>query len=93
MPLTPRHKRDLLAIVSLLAGVFFGLTLLPWDITGPAGRFVGGLLWRYFGAGAAMIPVLGIVTGLAGFGRFQELGLRRLSVLIAGLIILSPYAM
>jgi S-DNA-T family DNA segregation ATPase FtsK/SpoIIIE len=91
MLLTPRHVRELIAIVSLLAGVFFGLTLLPWDVTGPFGRMVGGALWRYLGCGAALIPVLGLVTALAGFGRFRELGLRRVSGLLAGLIILLPF--
>ncbi len=91
MPLKPRHKQELIAIVSLLAGVFIGLTLLPWDVTGPAGRVVGTLLWRLLGAGAALIPVLGLVIALASFGRFRELELRRASALVAGLVILLPF--
>ncbi len=91
MLLPPRHVRELIAIVSLLAGVFFGLTLLPWDVTGPLGSALGRALWRYLGAGAALIPVLGVVTALAGFGRFRDLGLRRISGLTAGLIILLPF--
>jgi S-DNA-T family DNA segregation ATPase FtsK/SpoIIIE len=91
MKLTPRHVRELVAIVSLLAGIFFGLTLLPWDVTGPLGRALGNALWRYLGAGAALIPVLGVLTALAGFGRFPGLGLRRVSALIAGLVILIPF--
>ncbi len=89
---TPRRRRELLAIVSILAGVFFALALPPWDITGPVGRFFGRVLWEYLGSGAALIPALGVVLGLAGFGRFQELGLKRVSVLIAGLVILVPFA-
>jgi len=92
MPLTPRHQRELLAIVSILAGVFFALALPGWDITGPAGKFLGRVLWEYLGSGAALIPVLGVVLGLAGFGRFRELGLRRVSVLVAGLVLLVPFA-
>jgi S-DNA-T family DNA segregation ATPase FtsK/SpoIIIE len=90
--MTPRRRRELLAIVSLLAGVFFGLTLLPWDVTGPIGRFVGGLLWKYCGSGAAAIPALGILTGLAGLGRLEEPSLRRAAVLLTGLAIVVPYA-
>ncbi len=89
---TPRRKRELLAIVSILVGVFFALALPPWNITGPVGRFFGRILWEYLGSGAALIPVLGVVLGLAGFGRFQELGLKRVAVLIAGLVILVPFA-
>jgi S-DNA-T family DNA segregation ATPase FtsK/SpoIIIE len=88
---TPRHKQELIAIAALLAGVFIGLTLLPWDVTGPAGRVVGGLLWRSLGSGAALMPVLGIVIGLASIGRIRELGLRRVSILVAGLVILLPF--
>jgi len=90
--MTPRRRQELLAIVSLLAGVFVGLTLLPWDVTGPGGRFVGSVLWKYFGAGAAVIPALGILTGMVGLGRLGEPGLRRATVLLAGLAIVIPYA-
>ncbi len=89
---TPRRKRELLAIVSILAGVFFALALPPWDITGPVGRFFGRNLWLFLGSGAALIPVLGIVLGLTGFGRFRDLGLKRVSVFVAGLVILVPFA-
>ncbi len=92
MPFAPRRKRELIAIISFLAGVFTGLALLPWDITGPIGRGVGRSLWEYLGLGGALIPILGIVTGLAGFGRFRELGLRRSAVLLAGLVPLVPFA-
>jgi type IV secretory pathway VirB2 component (pilin) len=92
MSATPRRRRELLAIVSILAGVFFALALPPWDITGPVGRFFARILWEFLGSGAALIPVLGIVLGLTGFGRFRELGLKRVSVLVAGLVILMPFA-
>src|SRR2546429_521048 len=42
MPLTARHRQELLAIVALLVGVFVGLTLMPTDLTGPAGEAAGG---------------------------------------------------
>jgi S-DNA-T family DNA segregation ATPase FtsK/SpoIIIE len=92
MALTTRHKQELTAIVALLAGVFIGLTLLPWDVTGPAGRVVGGMLWRSLGSGAAIIPVMGIVIALASFGRIQEPSVRRLWLLSAGLVVLLPFA-
>ncbi|MFQ5702536.1 MAG: DNA translocase FtsK [Gemmatimonadales bacterium] len=93
MPLSSRRRQELIAIVSLLAGVFIGLALLPWDITGPMGRAVGRRLWEYFGLGGALIPVMGIATGLAGFGRFRQLGLGRAAVLLAGLVLLVPFAL
>jgi len=92
MPLTERHRRELLAIVSLLVGLFVALTLIPWDITGAFGRFIGHLLWKYFGAGAVVIPVLGIAVGLAGFGRIPGIDVRRVGALFGGLIVLVPYA-
>ncbi len=92
MALTARHKQELTAIVALLAGVFIGLTLLPWDVTGPAGQVVGGMLWRSLGSGAAIIPVMGIVIALASFGRIREPSVRRLWLLTAGLVVLLPFA-
>ncbi|UCD24661.1 MAG: hypothetical protein JSW51_01730 [Gemmatimonadota bacterium] len=91
MQLTQRHRQEMIAIMSLLAGVFIGLTLLPWDVTGPAGRVVGTLLWRLLGAGAALIPLLGAVIALANLGRFRGLELQRVSALLAGLVILLPF--
>ncbi|MBI2071842.1 MAG: DNA translocase FtsK [Gemmatimonadetes bacterium] len=93
MPLSPRHRRELIAIVALLVGVFVGLTLLPLDLTGPAGRALGRFLWQYLGAGAAVIPILGIALGLAGFGRLGATELWRVAVLFGGLILLVPYAL
>ncbi len=90
--LTPRHRQELLAIFSLLVGVFIGLTLIPWEITGPTGRTVGRFLWKTLGTGAGLIPLLGVSLGLAGFGRLRRLDFSRVSVLFAGLIILLPFA-
>jgi len=93
MPLSPRHRQELIAIVALLVGVFVGLTLLPLDLTGPAGRGMGRFLWQYLGAGAALMPVLGVALGLAGFGRLGRAELWRVAVLFGGLIPLVPYAL
>jgi S-DNA-T family DNA segregation ATPase FtsK/SpoIIIE len=92
MPLTPRHHQELVAIVALLVGVFIGLTLLPFDLTGPAGRALGPFLWQYLGLGAALLPLLGIGVGLAGFGRFGGFEPRRVAVLFVGLVPLVPFA-
>ena len=93
MSITSGRRRELIAIVALLVGVFIGLAMQPWwDVTGPLGRSVGRILPKYFGVGAVMIAMLGIFVGLAGFGRFRGLGLRRASVLIAGLVLLLPFA-
>ncbi len=93
MALSPRHRQELIAIVALLVGVFVGLTLLPFDLTGPAGRGLGRFLWQYLGAGAAVIPLLGVALGLAGFGRLGGAELWRVAVLFMGLIPLVPYAL
>jgi S-DNA-T family DNA segregation ATPase FtsK/SpoIIIE len=92
MTLTPRHKQELLAIVSLLVGVFVGLTLLPWDITGAAGRVIGRFLWMSLGMGAGLLPLLGFGVALAGFGRLPRLDIARVAVLLGGLVLLIPFA-
>jgi S-DNA-T family DNA segregation ATPase FtsK/SpoIIIE len=89
---TSGRRQELVAIVSLLAGIFVALTLLPWDITGPVGRIAGEFLWKWFGLGAVLIPVLGVGVGLAGFGLVPRLDLERVAVLCAGLVLLVPYA-
>jgi S-DNA-T family DNA segregation ATPase FtsK/SpoIIIE len=92
MPLNPRHRQELIAIAALLVGVFVGLSLLPLDFTGPVGRVTGRLLWQYLGVGAALIPLLGVGVGLAGFGRFGHLSLGRVALLFLGLVPLVPFA-
>jgi hypothetical protein len=91
MALTTRHRQELLAIVSLLVGLFVGLTLIPWDITGLAGRLVGRFLWTSLGVGAVFLPVMGLGLALAGFGRLP-LDTRRAAVLLGALVVLVPFA-
>jgi S-DNA-T family DNA segregation ATPase FtsK/SpoIIIE len=91
MPLSDRHRRELIAIVALLAGLFVGLALLPYGFTGPVGRILGGLLKTGLGAGAVMLPLFGIGAGLVGFGWLTALDFRRLAILCGGLVILLPY--
>jgi DNA segregation ATPase FtsK/SpoIIIE, S-DNA-T family len=83
--------RRLGAVTALVAGLFVGLTLLPFPLTGPIGRSLGQTLWHLLGAGALGIPLLGIGLALAGFDRLGALDMKRSAVLIAGLSILLPY--
>jgi S-DNA-T family DNA segregation ATPase FtsK/SpoIIIE len=92
MALTPRNKQELLAIVSLLVGVFVALTLLPWDVTGAVGSVIGRFLWMSLGAGAGILPLLGLGVALAGFGRIPRLDVARVAVLFGGLVILIPFS-
>lgn len=92
MTAAPGYRRELSAIVALLLGVFLLLALLPLDVTGPAGRAAGRVLWTYLGAGAVMIPLLGVGAGLAGLGRFPVRGIGRVALLGGALALLLPYA-
>jgi S-DNA-T family DNA segregation ATPase FtsK/SpoIIIE len=92
MPLASRHRQELLAIVSLLAGVFVALTLVPWDLTGPVGHAIGRFLLAALGAGAVLLPVVAAAAALAAFRRLGPLDVPRAAVLGAGLVALVPYA-
>jgi S-DNA-T family DNA segregation ATPase FtsK/SpoIIIE len=93
MPLSPRHRQELIAVGALLAGLFVGLALLPLDFTGPLGRILGrGILLPGLGAGALILPAFGIAAGLAGFGWLGAFDLKRTAVLAGGLLVLLPYA-
>ncbi|MGH7672300.1 MAG: DNA translocase FtsK [Gemmatimonadales bacterium] len=85
------HRQELLGITALLVGLFLGLTLLQLPITGSWGRGIGGFLWKVFGVGSAVLPVLGIVWVLAAFERLGRLSWGRTASLGAGLILLVPY--
>jgi DNA segregation ATPase FtsK/SpoIIIE, S-DNA-T family len=84
-------RRRLGAITALVAGLFIGLTLLPFPLTGPVGHWLGQKLWDSFGAGALGIPLLGIGLALAGFERLGTLDMKRSAALIIGLSLLLPY--
>jgi DNA segregation ATPase FtsK/SpoIIIE, S-DNA-T family len=85
-------RRELIGIAALVGGLFLGLTLLPWDLTGGLGSGLGRLLVRAFGAGAILIPIMGVGWALAAFGRLGTLSTLRTAALFAGLIILIPYS-
>jgi len=87
-----RAREELVGIGALVVGLFLGLTLAPWHVTGNIGAAVGGALWKAFGVGSVVIPVLGIGWALAAFGRLGSVSSPRAAVLGAGLILLLPYA-
>ena len=84
-------RRRLGAITALVLGVFVGLTLLPFELTGPVGRWVGHELWHALGIGATGLPLLGLGLALAGFERLGRLDMKRAAVLMIGLSLLVPY--
>ncbi|HKT59325.1 MAG TPA: DNA translocase FtsK [Gemmatimonadales bacterium] len=84
-------RRRLGAITALVVGLFVGLTLLPFPLTGPIGHSLGNTLWEWLGAGALGIPLLGIGLALAGFERLGTLDMKRSAFLIVGLSVLLPY--
>ena len=84
-------RRRLGAVAALVLGLFVGLTLLPVNVTGPVGSFLGHGLWQLLGAGALGIPLLGVGLGLAGFDRLPRLDMKRAAILGIGLSFLVPY--
>ncbi|HWZ27324.1 MAG TPA: DNA translocase FtsK [Gemmatimonadales bacterium] len=90
--MNPRAREELVGIGALVLGLFLGLTLAPWHVTGNIGSAVGGALWNVFGVGSAVIPALGIGWALAAFGRMGSVSSPRAATLGVGLIVLLPYA-
>ena len=90
--MTPKARAELIGVGALVVGLFLGLTLLPWHVTGGVGERLGAVCWHGLGLGAVLLPVLGIGWALAAFGRLGSLSTPRVAVLVAGLILLVPYA-
>jgi S-DNA-T family DNA segregation ATPase FtsK/SpoIIIE len=88
---TPRVREELIGIGALVIGVFLGLTLFSTHVTGSWGRGLGLELWKFFGAGAVLLPVLGITWALAAFQRLGPLSALRAAALGASLVVLVPY--
>jgi S-DNA-T family DNA segregation ATPase FtsK/SpoIIIE len=86
-----KARNELIGVAALLLGLFFGLTLLQLPLTGSWGREIGGALWKLFGLGAVVLPVLGVGWALAAFERLGPLSWGRAAALGAGLILLVPY--
>jgi DNA segregation ATPase FtsK/SpoIIIE, S-DNA-T family len=91
MPLSDRHRRELLAIGALLVGLFLGIALVAPSLTGPVGRFLGPRLVKWLGVGAVVLPGVGLATGLVGLGWVRGIDLRRTAILGGGMILLAPY--
>ncbi len=87
-----KARTELIGVAALLLGLFFGLTLLQLPLTGSWGRAIGGMLWKLFGLGAVVLPVLGIGWALAAFERLGPLSAGRAAALGGGLILLVPYS-
>jgi S-DNA-T family DNA segregation ATPase FtsK/SpoIIIE len=86
-----KARQELIGIAALLVGLFLGLTLLQLPVTGSWGRATGALLWKLFGVGSAVLPLLGIIWVLAAFERLGRLSSGRVAALGAGLTLLVPY--
>jgi S-DNA-T family DNA segregation ATPase FtsK/SpoIIIE len=84
-------RRHLSAIIALVVGSFIGLTLLPLDLTGPIGEWLGASLWRALGVGAVGFPLLGLGLALAGFDHLPRLDMKRVAILVGGLAVLAPF--
>ncbi len=89
--MTADSRRRLGAITALVLGVFVGLTLVPFGLTGPVGDAIGPPLWRWLGLGAVGVPLLGIGLALAGFERLGPIDMKRSALLAGGLSLLVPY--
>ncbi|MEO8201139.1 MAG: DNA translocase FtsK [Gemmatimonadota bacterium] len=89
--MTEDARRRLGAITALVGGLFLGLTLLPFGITGTIGGAIGRMLWRGFGAGAVGLPLLGFGLALSGFDRTPRVSMKQAALLLGGLSVLVPY--
>jgi S-DNA-T family DNA segregation ATPase FtsK/SpoIIIE len=89
--MTEEARRRLGAVAALVAGLFLGLTLLPFPLTGPIGGGIGRLLWKGFGAGAIGVPLLGFGLALSGFNRTPRISMKQAALLLGGLSLLVPY--
>jgi DNA segregation ATPase FtsK/SpoIIIE, S-DNA-T family len=86
-----KARAELLGIGALVVGLFFGLTLLRLPLTGSWGDALGSLLWRRLGAGALLVPLLGLAWALAAFEHLGHLSAARAAALGAGLVLIVPY--
>jgi S-DNA-T family DNA segregation ATPase FtsK/SpoIIIE len=89
--MNPKARAELIGVGALVVGLFLGLTLLPYHLTGGVGDRLGTLCWHGFGAGAVLLPALGIGWALAAFGRLGSLSTPRTAALGVGLILVVPY--
>ena len=90
--MNPKARAELGGVGALVVGLFLGLTLLPWHLTGGLGERLGSFCWQNLGAGAVLLPVLGVGWALAAFGRLGPLSTPRAAALVGGLVLLVPFA-
>jgi DNA segregation ATPase FtsK/SpoIIIE, S-DNA-T family len=90
--MNPKARSELIGVGALVIGLFLGLTLLPLHLTGGLGERLGSFCWQTLGVGAILLPVLGLGWALAAFGRLGSLTTLRAAGLIAGLVLLVPFA-
>jgi S-DNA-T family DNA segregation ATPase FtsK/SpoIIIE len=90
--MNPKARAELGGVGALVVGLFLGLTLLPWHLTGGLGERLGTFCWQNLGVGAVLLPVLGVGWALAAFGRLGSLSTPRAAALVAGLVLLVPFA-
>ena len=86
-----KARQELIGIGALVVGLFLGLTLVGLPITGSWGARLGAVLRHWLGAGALLLPLLGITWALAAFERFGRISPARAAALGVGLIFLLPY--
>ena len=91
MGLSGRARRELTGIAAFLAAIFIILSIVPIDLTGPIGRFLGRNLWALLGAGAGFVPIAFGAVGLWGFGRIEDATIKRMAILYGGLAVLLPF--
>jgi len=90
--MNPKARAELVGVGALVIGLFLGLTLLPWHLTGGLGEHLGSFCWQGLGVGAVLLPVLGLGWALAAFGRLGPLTTLRAAGLVAGLVLIVPFA-
>ncbi|HEY6059892.1 MAG TPA: DNA translocase FtsK, partial [Gemmatimonadales bacterium] len=90
--MNPKARAELGGVGALVVGLFLGLTLLPWHLTGGLGEGLGSFCWQNLGLGAVLLPVLGVGWALAAFGRLGPLSTPRAAALVGGLVLLVPFA-
>ncbi len=85
------QKQRFGAVAALAAGAFMALALLPLPLTGPLGASLGTGLRSALGIGALGFPLLGILVGLAGFGRLGRVDQKHAAILTVTGSVLVPF--
>ena len=94
-PIEPQRRAELWAVAALLVGAALTVALVPptQSLMGSWGAALGGALRGAFGVGAAAFPLMAFAWAAILFGHFERSVGRRLTVLLAGLAVLVPFAL